>query len=111
MKVSAGKQYKTVSLPTPATKLIDQGTNKLKESFSGWLEAVAPKSAFGPVRRRLSILTNADFMRVSSATVREGESHCIWPPDVLERFQLAEVITNTSVTHYVVNDSNINRVL
>jgi hypothetical protein len=46
-------------------------------------------------------------MKVSSATVREGESHCIWPFDVLVKLERAKVITKSRVTHYVVTDPNI----
>jgi hypothetical protein len=55
-------------------------------------------------------LSEADFMRVSNATVREGESHRVWPPDVVEKFRMAEVITNNGTQHYVVRDATINRV-
>ena len=55
-------------------------------------------------------LSEADFMRVSNATVREGESHRVWPPDVVEKFRRAEVITNNGTQHYVVRDATINRV-
>jgi len=55
-------------------------------------------------------LSEADFMRVSNATVREGESHRVWPPDVVEKFRMAKVITNSGTQHYVLRDATINRV-
>ena len=55
-------------------------------------------------------ISEADFMRVSHATVREGESHRVWPPDVVEKFRMAEVITNSGTQHYVLRDATINRV-
>jgi len=55
-------------------------------------------------------LSEADFMRVSNATVREGESHRVWPPDVVEKFRMAKVIINSGTQHYVLRDATINRV-
>jgi len=55
-------------------------------------------------------ISDADFMRVSNATVREGESHRVWPPDVVQKFRMAEVITNSGTQHYVLRDATINRV-
>ena len=48
-------------------------------------------------------------MRVSNATIREGKSHRVWPPEVLRQFQTAEVI-KTNVEHYVVRDRSISPV-
>jgi hypothetical protein len=45
-------------------------------------------------------------MRVSNATVREGRSGRVWPPDVLRKFQMAE-ITESSINHYVLRDTSI----
>ena len=49
-------------------------------------------------------------MRVSNATVREGKTHRVWPPEVLRQFQMAEVVTNSDVQHYVVRDRSISPV-
>jgi hypothetical protein len=49
-------------------------------------------------------------MRVSNATVREGRAHRVWPPEVLRQFQMADIITNTTVQHYVVRDRSISPV-
>lgn len=51
-----------------------------------------------------------DFMRVNNATVREGQAHRVWPPEVLRQFHMAEVVTNTNVQHYVLRDSSISPV-
>jgi hypothetical protein len=48
-------------------------------------------------------------MRVSNATVREGRSHRVWPPEVLRQFQMAEVV-KSDVRHYVVRDRSISPV-
>jgi hypothetical protein len=48
-------------------------------------------------------------MRVNNATVREGRTHRVWPPDVLRKFQTAEIITELRTPHYVVRDSSITR--
>jgi len=46
-------------------------------------------------------------MRVNNATVREGQSGRVWPPDVLRKFQMAEIITETSINHYVLRDTSV----
>lgn len=49
-------------------------------------------------------------MRVNNATVREGQAHRVWPPEVLRQFQMAELVTNTDVQHYVLRDTSISRI-
>ena len=49
-------------------------------------------------------------MRVSNATVREGRTHRVWPPEVLRQFQMAELVANSAVQHYVVRDRSISPV-
>jgi hypothetical protein len=49
-------------------------------------------------------------MRVNNATVREGRSHRVWPPEVLRKFQMAEVVTELHTPHYVVRDRSISPV-
>ena len=53
--------------------------------------------------------SSAEFMRVNHATVREGQTHRVWPPEVLRQFQKADVVTKTDVEHYVLRDRSINR--
>ena len=62
---------------------------------------------FSLVNRKIVVPSAADFMRVSSATVREGRAHRVWPPEVLRRFQSAEVVTSSDVQHYVLRDRSI----
>jgi len=64
---------------------------------------------FSLVNRKIGVPSTAEFMRVSNATVREGRTHRIWPPDVLRQFGRADVITNSGVQHYVVRDRSISR--
>ena len=61
------------------------------------------------VRPRTSVPSTLDFMRVNNATVREGQAHRVWPPDVLRKFQTAEIITELQTPHYVLRDSSITR--
>ena len=61
------------------------------------------------VRPRTSVPSTLDFMRVNNATVREGRAHRVWPPDVLRKFQTAEIITELKTPHYVLSDSSITR--
>jgi hypothetical protein len=51
--------------------------------------------------------SSAEFMRVNHATVREGNTHRVWPPEVLRQFQMAEVVTKTDVQHYILRDRSI----
>jgi hypothetical protein len=62
---------------------------------------------FSLVNRKIVVPSSAEFMRVSNATVREGRAHRVWPPEVLRQFQMAEVVTNSDVQHYVVRDRSI----
>jgi hypothetical protein len=69
-----------------------------------------PRLSATEIKRRLSQLSSVDVMRVNRATIREGESHCIWPPEILERFRSADVITEKSVSHYTVREGTLTRV-
>ena len=64
---------------------------------------------FSLVSRKIVVPSAAEFMRVSNATVREGRTHRVWPPEVLRQFHTAEVVTS-DVQHYVVRDRSISRV-
>lgn len=61
------------------------------------------------VRPKTTVPSTIDFMRVNHATVREGRSHRVWPPEVLRKFQMAEVVTEMQTPHYVLRDSSISR--
>ena len=54
--------------------------------------------------------STAEFMRVNNATVREGNTHRVWPPEVLRQFHMAELVKKTGVEHYVVRDRSISPV-
>jgi hypothetical protein len=64
---------------------------------------------FSLVNRKIVVPSSAEFMRVNSATVREGSAHRVWPPEVLRQFQMAEVVTKTEVQHYILRDRSISR--
>ena len=68
-----------------------------------------PRLSASEVKRRL-LLSAVDVMRVNRATIREGESHCIWPPEILQRFRSADVITEKSVSHYTLREGTLTRV-
>ncbi|HEU4639238.1 MAG TPA: hypothetical protein VFS84_10325 [Candidatus Binatia bacterium] len=61
------------------------------------------------VRPKTTVPSTVDFMRVNNATVREGRSHRVWPPEVLRKFQMAEVVKELQTPHYVLRDSSISR--
>jgi hypothetical protein len=65
----------------------------------------APK--YSLVKARTSVPSTLEFMRVNNATVREGRSHRVWPPEVLRKFQTAEIITEMRTPHYVLRDRSI----
>lgn len=62
---------------------------------------------FSLVNRKIRVPSSAEFMRVSNATVREGQAHRVWPPEVIRQFQMADVVTKTDVQHYVLRDRSI----
>ena len=68
----------------------------------------APK--YSLVKPRTSVPSTNEFMRVNNATVREGRSHRVWPPEVLRKFQTAEIITELRTPHYVLRDRSITRI-
>jgi hypothetical protein len=59
---------------------------------------------------RLPRLTAYDVMRVNHATIREGESHNIWPPHIFEQFLAADVIRGSNTAHYRITDANLRRI-
>lgn len=77
------------------------------------LEIPLPKRRtwrFALVNARTVVPSALEFMRVNNATVREGRSHRVWPPEVLRRFQTAEIITELRTPHYVLRDTSISPV-
>ena len=73
-------------------------------------ETLRPRLSGTEIKRRLSLLSVVDVMRVNRATIREGESHRVWPPEILEKFRVADVITDRSAPHYVLRDISISRI-
>jgi len=62
------------------------------------------------VNPRTLVPSTLDFMRVNNATVREGRAHRVWPPEVVRKFQTAEIITDLQTPHYVLRDRSISPV-
>ena len=122
MKVFTQKQHELLSLlPTPQAKRpvrsefeVNSGT--IRDSFRGWLDTVAPLRSPSPAPPKVKYpaggasLTVLDIVRVNHATIREGESHQIWPTFVLEQLQAAEVITEKQTTHYELRDASLRKV-
>jgi hypothetical protein len=100
----AAQKSKTLSLVPVETRAYDADAqdrvSALRESFDGWLDAVAPKllKSSSSEDRPSSAdgwrksLTFRDVTRVNHATVREGTDHSHWPPEVVLSFLAAEVI-------------------
>jgi len=78
-------------------------------SFKLGLATKTRARLFSLVNRKIMVPSTAEFMRVNNATVREGQTHRVWPPEVLRQFQMAEVVSNTDVQHYVLRESTITR--
>ena len=88
-------------------KLLAQKNQSLSLEFS-----VTPRRTFryALVKPKTTVPSTIEFMRVNNATVREGGSHRVWPPEVLRKFQMAEVVTELRTPHYVLRDSSISPV-
>jgi hypothetical protein len=76
-------------------------------SFKLGLAAKRQPRIFSLVNRKIMVPSTVEFMRVNNATVREGQAHRVWPPEVLRQFQMAEVVTKSDVQHYVLRDRSI----
>ena len=122
MKVFAQKQHEPLSIiPTPqaerpVTSEFEVNSGAIRDSFRGWLDTVAPLRSPSPAPTkvkfpaRVARLTVLDIVRVNHATIREGESHCIWPTFVLQQLNTAEVITEKKTNHYELRDANLRKV-
>ena len=88
-------------------KLLAQKKQSLSLEFP-----VTPRRMFryALVKPKTTVPSTIEFMRVNNATVREGRSHRVWPPEILRKFQMAEVVTELQTQHYVVRDSSISPV-
>ena len=119
MKVFAKKEFATLSLVTPRRQPMQQASafpaaTTRERSVSGLrqveTETLRPRLSGAEIKKRLSLLSVVDVMRVNRATIREGESHRVWPPEILEKFRVADVITDGSAPHYVLRDISISRI-
>jgi hypothetical protein len=88
-------------------KLLAQKNQSLSLEFP-----VTPRRTFryALVKPKTTVPSTIEFMRVNNATVREGRSSRVWPPEVLRKFQMAEVVTKLQTPHYVLRDSSISPV-
>ena len=84
----------------------DERSAHLKDSFDGWLNAIAPTLVQDPqaaknneITARWRSLSSIDVTRVNRATVRESSDHRHWPPEVVTSFLAAEVIKRTNKSH------------
>jgi len=67
-------------------------------------------SKYTLIKSRTAVPSTAEFMRVNNATVREGRSHRVWPPEVLRKFHKAKIVTDLQTPHYVLRDRSISRI-
>ena len=87
-------------------KLLAQKNQSLSLEFP-----VKPRRTFryALVKPKTEVPSTIEFMRVNNATVREGRSHRVWPPEVLRKFQMAEIVTELQTPHYILRDNSISR--
>lgn len=120
MKVFTRKEFETLSLvaprPQPKQKALQFPPTATRERSVAGLRPVdsdgiiRPRLSGAEIKKRLSVPSVVDVMRVNRATIREGESHRVWPPEILEKFRNADVITDKSAPHYVLRDISITRI-
>lgn len=70
----------------------EQRSEPPADYFDGWLTSVATEVVQPrrlPAKRALTL---DDIIKVSRSTIREGSDHRHWPPDVVKKFLVAEVI-------------------
>ena len=80
------------SKTAPEKDQFDVSAELLRDSFDGWISGVGPSRHWRETRP----LRTEDFMQVELVTVREGSRHRRWPPQVVMKFFLAEVIKPAS---------------
>src|SRR5687767_2068716 len=70
----------------------EQSSEPPVDYFDGWLTSVVTEvvQERRPAAKRA--LTLDDMIKVSRSTIREGSDHRHWPPDVVKKFLVAEVI-------------------
>jgi hypothetical protein len=108
MKQSARKSSQLALVP-PAIEQPDPPVKtsapSLKEFFDGWLHSVSttvitsPADPVEPESKKVfgkRPLTSTDVTRVNRATVRESTDHRHWPPEVVQKFIVADVIKRKS---------------
>ena len=115
VKVLKRKELQTLSLVAPERLKTTQpiiflapATDAIRPADTELVKR--PRLSAVELKRRLAQLSSVDVMRVNRATIREGESHCIWPPEILERFRSADVVTEQSVSHYTLREGTLTRV-
>jgi len=111
VRVFAQKQHHLSLIPatqleTAQSEFVATGT--LRKSFNGWIDSISSTATFSVTLTPR--LTAMDVMRVNHATIREGESHRVWPPSIIEKFWSSDVITDKKVQHYELRDANVRRI-
>jgi hypothetical protein len=95
-----------VQVQTATSESLEPGT--LRESLNGWLDSISPSATLSVTL--VPRLTAMDVMRVNHATIREGETHRVWPPFIFEKFWSSDVITDKKVQHYELKDANLRKI-
>jgi hypothetical protein len=120
MKVFTRKEFEILSLVAPRRQTNPKAVQyppiaRFKRSVADLWPVESdgtrrPRLSGAEIKKRLSLLSVVEVMRVNRATIREGQSHCVWPPAILEKFRSADVITDKSAPHYVLRDVSVTRI-
>jgi hypothetical protein len=87
-----------VSSAQESTNAPEQRSEPPVDYFDGWLTSVATEVVQEQRPAAKRALTLDDIIKVSRSTIREGSEHRHWPPDVVKKFLVAEVINRKSKT-------------
>jgi hypothetical protein len=75
-----------------STTALQERAERQIDYFDGWLTSVAPEVAQERRPAAKRALTLDDIIQVRRSTIREGSDHRHWPPEVVKKFLVAEVI-------------------
>ncbi|MFN2531390.1 MAG: hypothetical protein ABR555_08845 [Pyrinomonadaceae bacterium] len=115
MKLARRKQRQPLSILTPRSfgkSAMNPDVHQSPFATPGNKALAVRVLASRPVlvdTNKLRTVLLEDLLRVERATVRESETHRFWPRYVLDKFNRADVITESKTSHYVVVDDSLKK--